>query len=286
MANRRSFARAGVALGIVGAGALALGIKSFLQYRRLAVAVEANGPFHLLSVERVRGAWQVATTALLPWAEAGNSAFEVVDISVAPGSAMFAYTMNEYVADGTTDQSVTILSVAGVQILRAIDQSHPTVIIRGDEPNPPPQLQAAQAAADADWEIARQDDPTIPRFIVTGQLDDEAGDGELGIGGWLKGSSLYLAGRTRLRLMCAELWGEYLGELEDWWMVAAPAPRGGGWHIAGSGIGELPSTFGQVTNSRPQPVASLLAGGLLALDGQQVSPDIGPFTHVSGCFRA
>lgn len=205
-------------------------------------------------------------------------------LSLAPAGDVFAISIVDHFAGGFDLVAGVRASAADQSLFLGTDNTiAPSTRWSGDDPSAPAWLVAEQAVRDADWELMRAEDPTIPRTIIEGWFEDVSTDGEVFPIGWTAAGELRLAGRTRPSFRAGT--DSYPGEdLEPWWaIVGAPS---GAWTILASGHGAIPGAW----PAAPQPPRALdvaVVGGALLVDGvAQVHPRLddpviavdGPFT--------
>lgn len=231
------------------------------------IAAEQDGPWHALAILKTPPGPREQLTPFNSFARANatDTDFTLGAIRLAPDGIRFAVEELEYAMDAV-DSIVRLYTLKGQELFFCTDNTaHPSVRITGDTPGVPAQLQAAQAAADADWPQMQAEDPDAPRPIVTAWLDDMSGDGTVTVAGWLANGHMLLTGRTRMMLECV-LWETYAGELDDWWAETGTHFKTGDWSILASGIGPLPASY-VLAEIVPEGPEVTLLNGALYLDG-------------------
>ncbi|TPE58632.1 hypothetical protein FJQ54_16395 [Sandaracinobacter neustonicus] len=254
------------------------------QLKRSPIVVaEQGGPYRLLQPKNrpVPGANPFTIVASLPRPHASLPQWTLERILIAPYSRRFAVEERELVAGEIyeTDWAVSLIDMNGAMLFFATDDSYPTTLYSGTDPDGPIPLQQAQARADAEWNKERVHTPGLPRTILSGRFADVSSAGTFRVAGWLANGNLVVAGRTPVRVAFPDGSPYDSDDIGDWWGIVAPS--GSGWAYVEKGAGPVPPRHSLVTMPAKSLNVSLSPDGLLLLNRRPV-PGYAPMAAVDG----
>lgn len=265
-----------IGLSAIGAVAIA-GFLGARRRRQIPFEETTGGPLVLARTDGVllRGGFRVIPLGpdrMVRWATigthpgAGEDNREFLALSLRADGTVFAVSTMEHLRHGF-DMRVSVHDTSsGAVLFSATDNSHPTTVWRGDEPDIPAPLREEQAQLDRFWQEDLQDNPDARRPIAEARFSDPAADGELSFSGWTEAGLCLLSGRSRLTIRSDYSPGrEQVTDPFPWWGVAGPT-GGGRWDWVERGIGTPPTVHAAVP--RP-PLARrvALADERLLVDG-------------------
>ncbi len=234
------------------------------------ICAEAGRPYSVVKLREfyISLSSRLARVKSIPRPHAELEQWEMREILLSPDNQFFAVSEIEYILSSGQDETVSILSLdTGSQLYFATDNTAaPSQTYQGTDADIPQLLVEEQERSDMEWQSLRQNNPSLPRAVVTGEFSDNDGRGQLAIVGWLTGNGLALSGRSPIAIN-SPLIGNYESEdMVDWWAVVGALPASG-WGILARGHGALPATY-QPILSIQQQVSVDLIGGKIFLEGQ------------------
>lgn len=258
--------RAALGLGLIAASATFLARRERTTGSDIVTAV-AGGDYHIYRARLPKFDPDDALTlvASYPRPHGELDSWTANRIILSPDNRLFAIEETEMVTDAVDAVVSLVATHRGELLFLTTDNNHPTTLFHGDWPDAPPLLQAAQQQSDAEWQIALEEFPDMPRPILTGHLNDMAGDGELHVVGWAVNGSLVLRGRTRIFIDYPDNNGGFLAGKEEWWMEVA-RNSAGQWTQANGGMGTAPPRLAPVPHGARE-LDITLANDVVHVDG-------------------
>ncbi len=218
----------------------------------------ADGMIHVCSLSD-RTSADRALLVVRSFASSGAGAvnWDLPQLILSPDEQRVAVSEIEYLSDAVDFRVTLFATGTGTALFTATDNSLPPVSFRGDDPEAPEPLRAAQAESDAFWAMEVMKFPEVPRPILMANWFEEPGRATLAFAGWMAGEQMLLRGACPIRIED----GSEFGGITDpiaWWGVAARIAGEERWEWTMRAVGLPPADI--VVLARPARTRRLEPG--------------------------